>query len=137
MFNEPGRAQAKWWRVEVQFASTPTPGRRRAVERRFEAAFGWWSPPVLVGIDGIIFEQWPEKWPTADLDAQTLAYALTAAGVDYRVRAAPFGHRCELCENRFPRGDSFACDPVFTDGDWEPVGNTTHWRPWKAATEAC
>lgn len=122
----------KWWAVEARF---DRPLTRREV-RVLERAYGSWASPLygaFFGADGMVWNQWWNKWPSASEDGANLLAAMQRVGVPGVVRAAPFGRDCpggEACPiwhyhdppSRFCRvGANHSGSPVFRDADWIAV----------------
>lgn len=115
----------KWWAVEVRFDQPLSASTVRWLQR--EACDPWRTG--IAGADGIVWDQWWNKWPSKHDDEWLLAL-LRRIGGPGCVRAAPFGrdcsgdwscpaaldepHRCEL-------GVNWSAAPTFRYEDWRGV----------------
>ena len=120
--------QHKWWVVEARFA-------RPLTKREVRRIVGQLPLPIedgdrIVGRDGLVTDQWPDKWPTA-ADGAVVLGALRSAGVPFKWRAAPYGRDCDTAcayadeqggNGHCERGsNATACPPSWTDADWQGV----------------
>lgn len=118
-----GRDQPAKWVVEVRFARRLSKRERRRIERALAGVLRWYREEVIVGIDGIVCEQWPVKWPGIEHGKATVT-ALRLARVPFRIRAAPFGRDCSGCLPDDPlyrcaaASNVFDCDPQWRPDDW-------------------
>jgi len=104
---------AKWWFIEIAFHTRLNTRQTR----RLRALMGEW---VRADRDGVPLQQWPDKWPSIQSGRDTLS-ELSALGVSYRWRSAPYGRDC-ACEPGCELGSNvYACDPEWTADDWHTV----------------
>ncbi len=96
-FNVPGRPAFKWWAVEVRFARPLTRRQVRRLEKRLQYFL---LDGGSVGQDGLLIEQWSNKWPWTSQDGRWLLDALQGLP-PARLRVCPIGYGCtslEPCE---------------------------------------
>lgn len=107
--------ERKWWRVELRFTRPLTKREVRALATAQGLDCGH------CGVDGAVWEQWPERWPKRWSERYLVA-ALRKMGLPFRIRAAPLGHGCVdpecMAECTTATSNACACDPDMSSVVW-------------------
>lgn len=115
--------EAKWWVVEIKF-ERPLKRKEVRVLRRLQT-----EGTGSIGVDGVIFDQYPEKFP-GEYATNQIRTVLSKIKAEAKIRLAPFGrdcpgsNRCSCCpegREECDLGNSLSCQPILTDSDWKKV----------------